>query len=125
MAVPAAHATEPMSESGFARLPEPPYHVVIFSSRRSAGDDAEYAATAQRMFDLAARQPGFLGIESARDGAGFGITVSYWRDEAAILAWRDQPDHAATRAHGRAHWYDHYEVRIARVERAYRSTPAA
>ena len=125
MAVPAAHATEPMSDSGFARLPEPPYHGATFCSRRSAGDQADYAPSAQRMFELVARQPGFLGVESARDSAGFGITVSCWSDEAAILAWRDQPDHAATRAHCRAHWYDHYEVRIARVERAYRSRPAA
>lgn len=125
MAVFAAHATESMSDSTFARLPEPPYHVAIFSSRRNAIDQAGYADSARRMFDLAARQPGFLGIESVRDDDGFGITVSYWCDEAAILSWRDQPDHAATRAHGRARWYDHYEVRIARVERAYRSTPAA
>jgi len=115
-------ATEPMSDS---RLPEPPYHVAIFSAQRNAADDAGYAATAQRMFELAAQQPGFPGAESARDAAGFGITVSYWRDEAALLAWRDQPDQAATRAHGRARWYDHYQVRIARVGRAYRSRPAA
>ena len=113
-----------MSDSGFARLPEPPYHVVIFSSRRSADEDSQYAAAADRMMALAARQPGFLGVESARDAAGFGITVSYWTDEAAIAAWREQPDHAATRAHGRDRWYDHFEVRIARVERAYRSKPA-
>ncbi|MDQ3270487.1 MAG: antibiotic biosynthesis monooxygenase [Pseudomonadota bacterium] len=113
-----------MSDSGFARLPEPPYHVVIFSSRRRAGDDADYALAAQRMIELAAQQPGFLGVESARDDAGFGITVSYWRDEAAIGAWRDQPDHADTRAQGRRHWYDHYEVRIAKVERAYGSRTA-
>ena len=114
-----------MSVSGFASLPKPPYYTVIFSSRRNVHDDGGYSAAAQRMFELAAQQPGFLGVESARDDAGFGITVSYWRDQAAILAWRDQTDHAATRAHGRGHWYDHYEVRIARVERAYRSTPAA
>lgn len=119
-----------MSDSGFSSLPGPPYYAVIFSSRRSAvdgvlDDDAGYAAAAQRMVELAAQQPGFLGIEAARDAGGFGITVSYWTDEAAIAAWKIQADHAATRAYGREHWYDHYEVRVARVERAYGSKPAA
>ena len=114
-----------MSASGFASLPKPPYYTVIFSSRRNDHDEAGYADAARRMVELAARQPGFLGVEAARDGDGFGITVSYWRDEAAIAAWKHQADHAATRAHGREHWYDHYELRVAKVERAYGSKPAA
>ncbi|MFD0739024.1 antibiotic biosynthesis monooxygenase family protein [Lysobacter koreensis] len=119
-----------MSDSGFARLPAPPYYAVIFSSRRSTtdgviDDDAGYAQAAQRMVELAAQQPGFLGVESTRDADGFGITVSYWTDEAAIVAWKRQAEHAATRAYGREHWYDHYELRVAKVERAYgKKTPA-
>ena len=104
----------------FARLPDPPYWAVVFSSRRRATDaDDGYGAAAQRMVDLAATYDGFLGIESARDPDGFGITVSYWSSEAAIRAWRDDAEHAHTRATGRADWYDHYELRVARVERAY------
>ena len=106
-------------DEGFAKLPLPPYYVVVFSSRRSKGDDVAYGEAAQRMLELAAQQPGFLGAEAARGGDGFGITVSYWRDEASIAAWKRHAEHAATRAHGREHWYDHYELRIARVERAY------
>lgn len=113
-----------MSDSGFARpgfagLPPPPYYAVIFSSRRNGDDDAGYAEAAQRMVELAAQQPGFLGIEATRGNDGFGITVSYWTDEAAIAAWKRQAEHAVTRAHGRTHWYDHYELRVAKVERAY------
>jgi heme-degrading monooxygenase HmoA len=107
-----------MSAPAFACTTEPPYHAVIFSSRR-AGGDAGYAAMADRMLELAARQPGFLGVESARDGDGFGITVSYWRDEAAIAAWRENIDHLAARQGGRSGWYEAFEVRVARVERAY------
>ena len=103
----------------FAALPEPPYYAVIFSSRRSTGDDEGYGKAAQRMVELAAQQPGFLGVESTRGPDGFGITVSYWTDEEAIGAWKRQAEHAATRAHGREHWYEHYELRVARVERAY------
>ena len=103
----------------FADLPEPPYYAVVFSSQRNNADGEGYAAAAERMLELAAQQPGFLGAESVRDAAGFGITVSYWRDEAAIRAWKHQAEHAATRARGRADWYERYELRVARVERAY------
>ena len=103
----------------FADLPEPPYYAVVFSSRRNDDDAEGYAAAAERMLELAAQQPGYLGVESARDATGFGITVSYWRDEAAIRAWKRQAEHAATRARGRADWYERYQLRVARVERAY------
>lgn len=103
----------------FAELPEPPYFAVIFTSQRSAGDEAGYAAAADRMIELAAQQPGFLGVESVRGADGFGITVSYWETEAAISAWKHNAEHAATRAHGRKHWYEHFELRVAKVARAY------
>ncbi|WP_337058785.1 antibiotic biosynthesis monooxygenase family protein [Pseudomonas sp. USHLN015] len=103
---------------GFARTPAAPYYAVIFTSRRTALDDG-YGDTAERMVELARQQPGFLGVESARGADGLGITVSYWESEAAILAWKRQADHSLARARGRADWYDAFEVRIARVERAY------
>ena len=108
-----------MSDAAFAALPEPPYWSVAFSSRRSAGDDAAYGEAAARMVELARQQPGFLGVESARGADGFGITISYWDSEAAIAAWRAHAEHAAVRATGRRDWYSHFELRIARVERAY------
>lgn len=102
-----------------ARLPEPPYYAVIFSSRRTPGDEPGYAAMAERMARLAEAQPGYLGAESARDADGFGVTVSYWRDEASIRAWKRHAEHAAAQAGGRALWYEAYGLRVARVERAY------
>lgn len=108
--------------SPFTRLPEPPHFAVIFSSQRNGVDDAGYQAAAERMLELAARQPGFLGVESVRGADGFGITVSYWESEAAIGAWKHQAEHAATRAYGRTHWYEHFELRVARVARAYGMT---
>lgn len=107
-----------MSAASFARLPEPPYYAVIFSSRRSGGDQG-YERTAERMVELASEQPGFLGGESARGADGFGITVSYWVSEAAIAAWRAQTEHRVAQESGRARWYEHHEIRVARVERAH------
>ena len=92
---------------------------VIFVSQRSAEDDAGYAAAAAAMDALAAEQPGYCGIASARDTQGFGITVSYWADEASAEAWRDHPDHARIRAAGRDRWYDRYAVVVAEVVRDY------
>lgn len=92
---------------------------VIFRSHRTALDDAGYAAAATAMEALAARQPGYRGIDSVRGADGTGITISYWADDAAAIAWRDQRDHAAIRDRGRAIWYDSYEIAVATVARSY------
>lgn len=105
----------------FADTPEPPYYAVIFSSRR-ADDDDGYHETAERMVHLAARQPGFLGIESVRGEDGFGITISYWTSLEAIADWKANAEHRVAQTKGKQSWYDHYEIRIAKVERAYGKT---
>ncbi len=93
---------------------------VIFTSQRTAEDAAGYAEAAAAMDALAAAQPGYRGIDSARDAGGFGITVSWWADEAAAIAWREHPVHTAIRDRGRARWYAAYEVAVAAVARSYR-----
>lgn len=113
-----------MSSERFSTLPAPPYYAVIFSSQRriQPGDDG-YGAMAAYLEDKVRSQPGFLGVESTRDASGFGITVAYFSDETAIAHWRRDPEHAAARERGRIEWYDHYELRIAKVERAYGAAP--
>jgi heme-degrading monooxygenase HmoA len=105
--------------AAIARTPAPPYYAVIFTSRRTRDDGRAYGALAQRMVDLGSRYDGFLGIESVRDADGLGITVSYWRDEASILAWKRDTEHQKAQRGGREAWYDRFEVRVAKVERAY------
>lgn len=104
--------------SRFAPLPEPPYYAVIFTAQRTEGDHG-YGAMADQMSALAAGQPGCLGMESTRDDTGLGITVSYWADEAALMAWKQQAQHLLAQKLGRERWYSHYTLRVARVERAY------
>lgn len=103
--------------SPFAHLPEPPYYVVIFSSRRTEGDNG-YGNMAETMARLASEQPGYLGVESVRDADGFGITNSYWADrEAFSMEGRGFPrrrTEVRTRALVRG-----ISGRVARVERAY------
>lgn len=100
-----------------AATPAPPYYAVIFTSVLTDDTDG-YDAMADRMEVLAAEQAGFLGIESARNGR-FGITVSYWDSAEAVRAWKRQAEHMAAQKAGRERWYRRYEVRVARVERAY------
>lgn len=100
-----------------AATPEPPYYVVMFTSLRTEVD-AGYTEAAQRMLELAAQQPGFLGVESARSD-GLGITLSYWQSEEAIQAWREHAEHSIVREQGRADWYAAFTTRVAKVERAY------
>lgn len=107
---------------GFAPTPQPPYYAAIFTSQRTAGDQG-YGAMADRMLELAGQQPGYLGAESVRDAHGFGITVSYWTSEAAIRDWKQHAEHQVAQAHGHARWYQHFELRIAKVERAYGTHP--
>ena len=100
-----------------AATPQPPYYAVIFTSVRTDEDHAAYLEAAARMEELAALQPGYLGMESAREGVG--ITVSYWRDLESIAAWKRHAEHVVAQKMGRANWYAHYRVRIAKVEREY------
>jgi heme-degrading monooxygenase HmoA len=104
----------------FAATPEPPYTAVIFSSTRTEGDHG-YARMSERMFALAAEQPGYLGAEAAREGA-LGITVSYWIDDAAAAAWKQVAAHLVAQERGRSRWYDAYRVRVATVTPRLRDT---
>jgi heme-degrading monooxygenase HmoA len=101
---------------GIAATPQPPYYAVIFTSLQANALDG-YDAAVARMLELAATMPGYLGIESARDG--LGITVSYWRDLESIAAWKRHAEHAEVQGKGRARWYSAYRTRICRVERDY------
>ena len=105
-----------MSSHPFADTPQPPYIAVIFTSTRTEGDNG-YEVMAASMADLAEKQPGFLGIESARDS--IGITVSYWTDQEAARAWKLVAAHLVAQRRGRDTWYQDYRVRVATVERDY------
>ncbi|MDN3556858.1 antibiotic biosynthesis monooxygenase family protein [Halomonas maura] len=102
--------------SEIAHTPEPPYYAVIFSSHRTEGDRG-YAEMAERMVALAAQQPGFLGMESARED--LGITVSYWDSLEAIRDWKMHAEHREAQRLGHQQWYSGFRVRVAKVERDY------
>lgn len=104
------------ADTGLAATPEPPYVAVIFTSLRKPGDNG-YAVMSRRMDELAREQPGFLGVEAARED--LGITVSYWVDEQSAAAWKQIGEHVIAQNRGRTAWYAEYQVRVATVTRAY------
>lgn len=99
-----------------AKTPPPPYYAVIFTSIRTVVDEG-YAQMAQRMVELATSQPGFLGMESARQEVG--ITISYWENLEAIRNWKQHAEHLIAQQLGRERWYAAYKTRICKVEREY------
>ena len=99
-----------------AKTPQPPYYAVIFTSLRTEVDNG-YGVTADRMVELAAEQPGFLGFESARSEVG--ITISYWESLDAIRHWKANAEHKEAQRLGRDQWYSAYKTRICLVERDY------
>ncbi len=99
-----------------ANTPKPPYYAVIFTSVRTF-DEQGYGDAANRMIELAQQQPGFLGVESAREE--LGITVSYWQSLDAIKQWKANIEHLAVQKKGRKLWYESFKVRISKVERDY------
>ncbi|MCH8082315.1 MAG: antibiotic biosynthesis monooxygenase [Proteobacteria bacterium] len=105
--------------TGFDRHPDGPYYAVIFTTKRTGGGDREYGEMAEAMARLSEKQPGYLGIESVRGEDGLGITVSYWRDQASIKAWKALAEHLIAQKSGRERWYQWYNLRIAKVERGY------
>ena len=100
--------------AGIAATPRPPYYAVIFTSVRTPGDNG-YDAMADRMNALSADQPGFLGMESARERVG--ITVCYWESLEAIAAWKRNAEHGEAQARGISEWYSAHRVRVCKVER--------
>lgn len=102
-----------------AKTPAPPYYAVIFTSIRNDKENQGYNQMAQAMSALVEQQPGFLGVESARNSDGLGITVSYWDSLDAITSWRDHSAHQVAQEKGREIWYGAYTARICKVEREY------
>ncbi|MDQ3234909.1 MAG: antibiotic biosynthesis monooxygenase [Pseudobdellovibrionaceae bacterium] len=99
--------------------PKISYYVVIFSSYRHDNDNNGYENMASRMIELAKGQVGFLGVESARNPDGLGITTSYWETLESINKWKQNVEHKLAQSKGRSDWYEAFKTRVARIEYEY------
>jgi len=92
------------------------YYAVIFTSKQEE-DDSGYQKMAEKMEALAKQQPGYIGVESAKET--IGITISYWESLDAIKNWKENSAHLFAQEKGKTDWYSWYKVRICKVEREY------
>ena len=93
------------------------YYAVIFTSKLS-NDTEGYHEMNEELLKIINTQKGFISIENSSNGQT-GITISYWEDVQAILAWRENEWHKKAIAKGKSTWYESYTLRICTVVREY------
>lgn len=94
---------------------------VIFEVQPSQDGMTTYLEHAARLRPLLERMDGFISVERFQSLTAPGkiLSLSFWRDEASVRAWREQAEHRATQAVGRAGVFDDYRLRVATVLRDY------
>ncbi|MBU5210756.1 antibiotic biosynthesis monooxygenase [Heyndrickxia sp. FSL K6-6286] len=103
--------------NGNKKIKQPSYYAVIFTSERTEGDNG-YEKMSQAIEELATKQQGYLGMESARNN-GIGITISYWETLEDIKNWKEHSTHKIAQDRGKKEWYKNYTVRVCKVEKDY------
>jgi heme-degrading monooxygenase HmoA len=97
---------------------------VIFEVWPADGRKADYLDYAARLRGDLERMDGFISIERFQSLADPGklLSLSFWRDEAAVAAWRRDAGHRAAQAAGRGGIFRDYRLRVAAVVRDYGMT---
>jgi heme-degrading monooxygenase HmoA len=94
---------------------------VIFEVRPAEGHRDAYLALAAKLREDLMKMDGFISVErfqSLTDPERM-LSLSFWRDEAAVAAWRNHERHRATQAAGRGGVFAEYRLRVAAVLRDY------
>lgn len=94
---------------------------VIFEVWPAAGERQHYLDLAVALRSDLERVDGFLSVErfESLTQPGKLLSLSFWRDEDAVRAWRNRPPHRATQAKGRGGVFADYRLRVAGVLRDY------
>ena len=94
---------------------------VIFEAQPRADRKDAYLDAAASLRPLLADIDGFISIErfESLSQPGRLLSLSFWRDEAAVRAWRNVELHRRIQAAGRASIFDDYRLRVADVLRDY------
>lgn len=95
--------------------------VVIFESWPKQGRGNTYLEMGQSMMSLVEGFDGFISIERFESVVQPGkfVALSYWRDEAAVTAWRNVVEHRKIQSGSRQAVFDDYRLRVASVIRDY------
>jgi heme-degrading monooxygenase HmoA len=90
----------------------------IFRSTRNSHSPLAYAEWSERLDQLVATMPGYIGHVSFRDeSTGRGVTVSYFESMASLEHWRGDPVHREAQALGRSDFYEEYEIEVVEIVR--------
>lgn len=94
---------------------------VIFEVYPAEGKSEEYLDIAAGLKPLLQEIDGFISIErfSSLTEEGKVLSLSFWRNEAAIEAWRNLESHRYAQSKGRDSVFSHYRLRVANVSRDY------
>jgi heme-degrading monooxygenase HmoA len=94
---------------------------VIFEARPAEGRGADYLDTAAALKPLLQQIDGFVSIERFQSLSEPGklLSLSFWRDEAAVAQWRKLEAHRSAQQAGRAGVFADYRLRVAQVLRDY------
>jgi heme-degrading monooxygenase HmoA len=95
--------------------------VVIFEVWPGDGRQGEYMDHAGQLRAELQQVDGFISVERFQSLVDPGklLSLSFWRDEASVGAWRNQTNHRATQAAGRRGIFRNYRIRVASVLRDY------
>jgi heme-degrading monooxygenase HmoA len=94
---------------------------VIFEVVPSKEGYAEYLDRASQLAPMLALVDGFISVERFQSLSAPGklLSLSFWRDEQSVRAWREMEQHREAQSAGRAGVFDHYRLRVAAVMRDY------
>lgn len=97
---------------------------VIFEVWPAEGLKAHYLDLAQHLREDLQKMDGFVSVERFQSltDAGKLLSLSFWRDEEAVAAWRSHAQHRTTQAAGRKGIFRDYRLRVACVLRDYGMT---
>lgn len=96
-------------------------YAVIFEVQPHDGKVAEYLKIAASLLPELAKIDGFISVErfASLTQEGKYVSISYWRDETAVHAWRTHVEHQMAQRQGRQHIFAAYQIRVAQVVRDY------
>lgn len=94
---------------------------VIFELEPAEGRATDYFDTAAALKPQLSEIDGFISVERFESLATPGryLSLSFWRDEAAVRQWRNTAEHRAAQAAGRGGVFAGYRLRVAEVLRDY------
>lgn len=94
---------------------------VIFEVEPGEGNHATYLSLATQLRPMLVKMDGFLSVERFQSLSNPSklLSLSFWRDEASVIAWREHTAHRIAQSQGRSGVFDAYRLRVATVMRDY------